>query len=567
MRQFSSFHMGCLWAAILAALSALAALAAWAVAAQEERVFTLLQAEKRIGTERYTIAEHPEERSVAVEAEARIELPYRSVEMKQRLLVDPGTFSLKDYTLHATVGGQAQTIRASRAGDSVIVELSASGADLRRALHASGEVLVLDNMLANHLSLLAMRSAGGGFRPETLQVIVPQVGALLTALVLPGDPEPDGSRSIEIRIASVIEILRVDPSGEISAIEIPSQGFSYTRGEDPVAEILEPRPAPPRIERESVPEGPGGPARALFEERPVDVPSGGIVLGGTLALPRGGQTIPYPSVLFVHGSGPQDRDETIGPNRPFRELARGLAVFGIASLRYDKRTLVAPETTPPLEVTVQEEVIDDALAALQVLRSQMGIDSRRIWIVGHSLGGCLAPAIARADGGVAGLVILAGSLRPLDLILRDQIVYLGDLARREEIATPSQETGLRLLLAQLDSVAAGHIPPARLILGMSGRYLSDYRSRDLPEDFAAFRGPVLIMRGTKDYQVTALDVESWRDAALRGGKTNVKIIERPDLGHLFIPIKGDPTPASLMARGSVDPGVIQEIADFVSNPR
>jgi hypothetical protein len=122
-----------------------------------------------------------------------------------------------------------------------------------------------------------------------------------------------------------------------------------------------------------------------FHETEVTVGNGKWALPATLSMPEGAG--PFAAVVLVHGSGPQDRDETIGPNKPFRDLAWGLASQGIIVLRYEKRTKVhAKKFTSEMisRITVQEEVIDDALSAVQLLRQTPGIDPGRIYVLGHS---------------------------------------------------------------------------------------------------------------------------------------------------------------------------------------
>jgi dienelactone hydrolase len=297
------------------------------------------------------------------------------------------------------------------------------------------------------------------------------------------------------------------------------------------------------------------PVRRLFEERVFGfTPPDGVRLDGLLTVPRGGQRIPYPAVLFVHDTGPLDRDATVGPNRPFRDLARGLAVFGVASFRYDKRTLAAPRTIAAADATVEEEVIGDALAALEALRSQSGIDGRAIAILGHGLGGSLAATIARRDGGVSGIVVLAGSSRPLDELIRDTITRLGT-------------EGAESLLSQLDSLAAGTLPDERAILGIRAGYLRDYRSRDITAEFLAFDGPVLFLQGGKDHLTPARELDHWKERMASGAKANVTFRLDPRLGHLFIPIAGEGSPESLLVPGTVDAGVTAEIAGFVKELR
>ena len=128
-------------------------------------------------------------------------------------------------------------------------------------------------------------------------------------------------------------------------------------------------------------------------------------LPGLLTLPDGAG--PFPAVLLVHGSGPQDRDEAVGPNRPFRDLAVGLADLGVASLRYDKRTFAhGKRLTDALQgrLSVEEEVIRDALCAAALLRAEPLIRPDRVYLLGHSMGGMLAPRIDAEGGAFAGLI-------------------------------------------------------------------------------------------------------------------------------------------------------------------
>lgn len=133
-------------------------------------------------------------------------------------------------------------------------------------------------------------------------------------------------------------------------------------------------------------------------------------LPGLLTLPDGAG--PFPAVLLVHGSGPQDRDEAVGPNRPFRDLAVGLADLGVASLRYDKRTFAHGKRLADAlqgRLSVEEEVIRDALCAAALLRAEPLIRPDRVYLLGHSMGGMLAPRIDAEGGAFAGLIFWAGT--------------------------------------------------------------------------------------------------------------------------------------------------------------
>ncbi|MBM3944375.1 MAG: alpha/beta fold hydrolase, partial [SAR202 cluster bacterium] len=162
----------------------------------------------------------------------------------------------------------------------------------------------------------------------------------------------------------------------------------------------------------------------VFTETEVVVGSAPWKLPGTLTMPNGDG--PFPAVVLVHGSGPNNRDETVGPNKPFKDLAWGLATRGIAVLRYDKRTAVYPGELAAIaqSLTIREETVIDARAAADLLMGTAKIDPNRIFVAGHSLGGMLAPMIAAEHDGIAGLVILAGAARPLEEIILQQTRYL-----------------------------------------------------------------------------------------------------------------------------------------------
>ena len=161
----------------------------------------------------------------------------------------------------------------------------------------------------------------------------------------------------------------------------------------------------------------------MTEEKIVICADPAYPLNGMLTLPDD-LSEKVPAVVFVHGSGSSNMDEKIYKITPFRDLAHGLASRGIASVRYDKRSFVHPLKllrAAKGRLTVKEETIDDAIAAAELLRGDARIDPDRVFIVGHSMGGMLAPRIDADGGNFRGLVIMAGTPRKLEEVVLDQL--------------------------------------------------------------------------------------------------------------------------------------------------
>jgi fermentation-respiration switch protein FrsA (DUF1100 family) len=335
-------------------------------------------------------------------------------------------------------------------------------------------------------------------------------------------------------------------------------------------------------------------ARAdLYRERGILVGSGPWALPATLTMPVAASSdARVPAVVLVHGSGPMDRDETIGANKPFRDLAWGLASRGIAVLRYEKRTrqhgsrfLQEPLAST---FTLQEEVLEDAVLALQLLRRQPELDPRRLFLLGHSLGGMAAPAIAEQAGEelLRGLITLAGCTRPLEDLILEQTRYILSQHKRPLVAGEQQalrkveETRARIkaLLAPAPVGSGGGCvsgpiaPPAgdsASLLGGPPSYWLDMQRR-MPLPIAA-RLPraihLLILQGDRDYQVTSQDLDGWKSALQQRPEEEVRIRQLPGLNHLFMAGDGPSTPQEYALPGHVAGQVIDEIVGWIEERR
>jgi dienelactone hydrolase len=288
-----------------------------------------------------------------------------------------------------------------------------------------------------------------------------------------------------------------------------------------------------------------------FTEREVTVGEGEWKLPGTLTVPKGAG--PFPAVVLVHGSGPNDRDETVGGSRIFRDLAEGLASRGIVVLRYEKRTRqYGPRAAAMKNFTVADETVDDAAKGVALLRTQKEVDPAKVFVLGHSLGGYVAPRIADEDGKLAGMIILAGNVRPMEDLVIDQLQWMGAQQGAIDQAKAVQAKVKKLEPGDEDSPAVMGAPPT---------YWLDLKGYNPAEKAKSLGLPMLILQGERDYQTTMKDFDLWKASV--GSSKGVVMKSYPALNHLFVAGEGKSMPAEYNKPGHVAPEVVDDIAGFV----
>lgn len=293
---------------------------------------------------------------------------------------------------------------------------------------------------------------------------------------------------------------------------------------------------------------------------PVSVPSPFGPLRGALTLPAGKG--PFPALVLVGGSGPSDLDEAVGGSKPFRDIADGLASEGIASLRYDKRqTDYGPDMGANAHLTVDEEETDDALTAAHLLARRRSIDPHRMFVLGHSEGGMLAPRIGQRDPKLAGLVLLAAPARKLLAVMREQVREQGERDGLPKANVAASEHALEAEQSLLDKADPKHPPEGSFDGAPQSWWLSlhDYDQVAVAKSLSV---PMLILQGGSDFQVSPEnDFAVWKRAL--AGKPNVTFHLYPGLSHLFTPAGQTGTPADYAKPAHVDPRVITDIANWI----
>ena len=317
------------------------------------------------------------------------------------------------------------------------------------------------------------------------------------------------------------------------------------------AEPTQPREPPPYVDP------------TAFTEHEVTVGEMPWATPGTLSLPEPPR--PGPAIVLLAGSGPSDRDVTMGRNKIFRDLAWGLASRGIAVLRFDKVTYTHRGTLDTRAFTAFDEFVRPGVAAVHLLRDHPLVDGNRIFVLGHSQGGTMAPRVAAAEPSVAGLIVLAGATEPLHRSLLRQVRFLAAL--RGPSADPEADPTVRTIAEQVALIDDPDLSPSTpdhlLPLGVPAQYWLDLRSYDPVAAAADLDLPMLVMQGGRDYQVTVTDdLVGWQNGL--ADRDNVTIRVYPADDHLFFAGSGRSTPADYEPAQHVDQDVVNDIARWVA---
>jgi len=301
----------------------------------------------------------------------------------------------------------------------------------------------------------------------------------------------------------------------------------------------------------------------LFIEEATSIGKEPWVLPGTLSIPKGQG--PFPLIILVHGSGPNDRDETIGPNKPFSDLAWGLASQQFAVYRYDKRTRVhGTHEIWTQQFTVDDEVIEDVNEAIKFLKNHPAVDPTKIVVLGHSLGAYLGPRMAARNQSIAGLILLAGPARPMDTLILEQYHYLFGL---DGEVNPEEEKHLSDMIKRVERLNKTKLtqktPKDSLPLNIPANYWLDLKEYHPTQVASELTIPILILQGERDYQVTMTDFDLWREST--SGKQNTTMKSYKKLNHLFMEGSGPGNPNEYQIASHIPEYVIKDLVSWLRN--
>ncbi|NGP58276.1 prolyl oligopeptidase family serine peptidase [Paenibacillus thiaminolyticus] len=310
---------------------------------------------------------------------------------------------------------------------------------------------------------------------------------------------------------------------------------------------------------------------SLYKEETIVIGDGQFKLPGTLTLPAAANASgTYPVLVLVHGSGANDRDESIGAAKTFRDMAIGLANEGIATIRYEKRTREYPVQSAAIpRFTVKEETVDDALLAVQWAGQDKRLNKDRIYVLGHSQGGMLIPKIVKADTGKAirGAVIAAGPSGSIEDLMIEQMERQLQSAKdnkqpAEAIAAAEGQLKMwkQMVAIIKDEQYTLDNLPANFPLPNASWWI-DFRNHQGGEIAKDQKVPLFIIQGDNDVQVGKEHLDGWKKALQ--SRTGVQYKLYPKLNHVFVESDKPSTGQEYTIPGNVPEQVMQDIAAWI----
>lgn len=542
--------------------------------------FVLEQGGVPIIEENYTLFFSMEEGYMLL-SEASLSSGDQTITLAQQYQLDQD-FTPVLYHLAADTPSGSQLISAQMGTKGLHMDVLIGSAHQSVDIPDNRNTIILDNNLISHYVVLLIaaetRSIDRDFTaviPQALLALPAHLDGPNTTEFTSGETRYTG-KLYELRLGD-LKLSLIAHEGRLVGLFNPSQGTrAYNADLFPGGISLETSTQ----ETRSLPVG--------VTEQEVTFANKGIVLAGTITLPDG-TTEPVPGALFIHGSGPVDRDgNAIDPASgsivmamdAYRQLAHALAEVGIASLRFDKRGVgLSDGDTASASRT---DLLSDVRAAVGALRTQQEVDPKRAFLIGHSEGAYLAPVIAAEDESVAGIILLAGAARSLDEITRWQVEanlrQQGATEKQIAEALKQEDQYLEFVktstgewedhtLAELQEAMPWLTEDAAAQLVATPLSLSWLREHYLDDPASTIRQvacPVLVINGEKDLQIPASEAEGIKTILEEAENKDITVVVLPDLNHLLRHHPEEPNLTYRHLDDPVDPRVIEIITGWIS---
>lgn len=451
----------------------------------------------------------------------------------------------ESYVIDMTGGMGTASVTATRKVDVLSFAVKTPQGTPNRDILIRPRLALMDNMIAGPYQVL-INVLGG--KPDTVAYVIPFQLASLDATTeaagtLAGtfNGKPMTLTTIRLKVANSAAEISFDTAdhNKVYRVYVPSQDAEIVREGFVAGNSPQARPAPM----------PDGLTERTLTFKTID----GAAYPAVLCLPKA--TGPVPAVVMMQGSGPNDRDETIGPNKPFRDIAWGLAARGIATLRYDKRTFAFPKS---YKGSLDSESIDDAVDAVKFLQTVADVDRSQVFVLGHSLGGLAALYVAQRAP-VRGMVLMAAPGRTMDQTIRDQVRTLN------ADKTPTDLAGILKMQDEIMAKVKAGTATKEELQGQSADAMRDMIIRDPIAELQKTTVPFLVLKGEKDAQVFQPDFDALKQAA--GGRPGSEAASFPNLSHIFTANEGPADFRTIFQPGQVPAIVMETIAQWIKKTK
>jgi pimeloyl-ACP methyl ester carboxylesterase len=405
-----------------------------------------------------------------------------------------------------------------------------------------------------------------------------------SGLVATMDSPDQGVNGIPVAdVSRAVSSLRLDVranggvfDGKINDTRTSIEG-TWSQGSLKVPLTLTPVKDPSLLERRR-PQNPSKPYPYREEDVSFENAGAHVTLAATLTLPPGAG--PFPAVLLITGSGPQDRDESLAGHRPFLVLADYLTRHGIAVLRADDRGF--GKSTGTFATATTADFATDAEAGVAYLRTRREVDARKIGLIGHSEGGMIAPMVAARDHAIAFIVMMAGTGVSGDDVLVAQNILVAEAMGATHDQAEAQGAQIRALTdimktepdsaardkAMREMLAGRKVPPALADAQIKAintpwfRYMLAY---DPAIALKQVTCPVLALNGELDLQVPPTqNLPAIRAALDAGGNKHVQIEPLSGLNHLFQTAKTGSPAEYAQIEETISPVALDAITRWIS---
>ena len=306
--------------------------------------------------------------------------------------------------------------------------------------------------------------------------------------------------------------------------------------------------------------------RDSFVEFDLKLGTGWLRVGATLTMPRCASSEDrVPCVVLIAGSGPCDRDSSVGALKPFRDIAFGLASRGIAVIRFDKVTYSHPWWFHCIRsnhsITLEDEYMKQALEAVKYVKRHPMVDSHRVSVLGHSLGAWVAPRVVVVTE-AAGLILMAAPARMMYYAALDQMRYLASLDGQDAKSTKTIEDLVRRIRVAESPDLNLATQTKALPFGLGARYWLAMRSFKPIREVKNLDKPVMVLQGRRDFQVTvSADYSRWLEGLDDMSTVHTHLYE--GLNHLFVVGEEPSTTAEYFEPGNVDKIVVHDLTCWI----